>query len=98
MLSKCANPACTATFHFLHEGIVFRVLRPSNHPRPPTSEAFGENTNLQEVERYWLCDRCSRVMTLAAEGDTITVRSLPGRLEVALSHRPEFERLLPFPP
>ncbi len=25
MLSKCANPACTAKLHYLHEGKIFRV-------------------------------------------------------------------------
>jgi len=25
MLSKCANPACLATFRYLHDGILFHV-------------------------------------------------------------------------
>ena len=27
MLSKCANPACSAHFLYLHEGRVFRIMR-----------------------------------------------------------------------
>jgi hypothetical protein len=29
MISKCANPACTAHFLYLHEGKLFRVFRNS---------------------------------------------------------------------
>jgi hypothetical protein len=33
MLAKCANPACSATFHYLHEGKLFPVeLRSDSAP------------------------------------------------------------------
>ena len=97
MLSKCANPPCTARFRFLHEGIVFRVLRAAR-PRNFSGDVFWENTNPQRVERYWLCDHCSRLMTLVRQGGAVVLKLLPGNREPALSHRPEFARMAPFPP
>jgi len=51
MVSKCANPNCFATFHYLHEGKLFVVdehaagpLRAASHP----------------PRCFWLCSQCSR--------------------------------------
>ena len=51
MVSKCANPNCFASFHYLHEGKLFVVdehaadpLRAASHP----------------PRCFWLCSQCSR--------------------------------------
>jgi len=63
MLSKCANPECSAPFQYLHQGKLFELqTAPINSdvtaPKPP-----------QKVERYWLCSRCTSTMTLAVNRD-----------------------------
>ena len=51
MVSKCANPNCFATFHYLHEGKLFVV---DEHAAGP----------LRAVPHcphcFWLCPQCSR--------------------------------------
>ena len=48
MLSKCANPACTRSFRYLHEGKLF-WREPS---RDSTTGAVVKG------EWFWLCDHC----------------------------------------
>ena len=65
MISKCANPACTAHFLYLHEGKLFRVLRGTDEP--PAQEMGVDPTapkRAQRVEFFWLCRECSTQMTL----------------------------------
>lgn len=60
MVSKCANPACSATFRYLHEGMVFHVA---------IGSATQEKTTIHGIpplERFWLCEACSRKMTLVS--------------------------------
>ena len=54
MLRECANPSCCTRFRYLHEGKLFEV-----------ETQFLEHGHRQsEVQRYWLCDRCARSVTL----------------------------------
>lgn len=57
MLSKCANPECATTLHYLREGKVFKVeadeLRAIDAPKP-----------VRRVEHFWLCGPCSTSLTL----------------------------------
>lgn len=63
MLSKCANPQCTAPFHYLHEGKVFEVLsRRSADPQDGTAKKKPAS-----VEHFWLCSSCAKTMTLAVD-------------------------------
>ena len=48
MLSKCANPACTRTFRYLHEGKLFWR---------ETDPGSGIGT-VAKGEWFWLCDNC----------------------------------------
>ena len=57
MVSKCANPACSEKFLRLHQGKLFR-LGPT-----PEVELAGEFAP-SLYERFWLCDKCSKRMTL----------------------------------
>ena len=66
MVGKCANPACEARFRYLHKGKLFVVeeSRPKNLPA-----AFPDQ---RRPDYVWLCEDCSR---------TITVPYLGGRIE-----------------
>ena len=61
MLSKCANPACDAPFHYLHDGKLFRIDVGGgpylvNQQRP-----------VRKTEYFWLCAECAVDMTLKYE-------------------------------
>jgi hypothetical protein len=72
MLSKCANPACSATFHYFHEGKLFviesgidsQAMRP--RPDPDNPEYKGRPHTFQY---FWLCSSCCRAMTIQSDGD-----------------------------
>jgi hypothetical protein len=69
MLHKCANPICLKRFRHLDEGKLFQVetecLPVSTSPRSASASRRGRVT--RQVERYWLCDDCSVVLTLTFE-------------------------------
>ena len=48
MLSKCANPACQAKFHYLHEGKIYRIdtesLAHASRRAKPTVSTVQENS------------------------------------------------------
>ncbi len=58
MLSKCANPGCSATFLYLHQGKLFRYESETNGPDPSAKKPS------QRIEFFWLCDDCAATMTL----------------------------------
>lgn len=60
MLSKCANPDCGATFHYLGEGKLYE-LKAEAPQDPHFKKAAGR------AERFWLCDQCSNLMTLGVD-------------------------------
>ena len=62
MLSKCANPACTNLFLYLHQGQLYR-MDSSGHE--PVSSPFRGNAH--RVEFFWLCDECAANMTVTFE-------------------------------
>jgi hypothetical protein len=78
MLSKCANPDCSASFHYLHDGRLFE-LHVGKGGNGDTSKKPSQN-----VERYWLCSKCSVTLTLAVDPDNkILVLPLRTRLRSA---------------
>jgi hypothetical protein len=71
MLSKCANPKCSAPFHYLHDGRLFEVQVTPQNIAVATTDT-GENAPKKrpsKVERFWLCSKCSATMTLAVNRD-----------------------------
>ena len=60
MLSKCANPQCSAPFRRLNEGKLFCLESDHRNPQHKSSR----------VEYFWLCRSCSFTLTLrfAADG------------------------------
>jgi hypothetical protein len=61
MLSKCANPECGATFHYLGEGKLYEIRYDALPGTQPVKKAAGRS------ERFWLCNQCSNLMTLAVD-------------------------------
>ena len=56
MVQKCANPSCSAPFRRLRDGRLFVVeAAAEGHPR--------------KLNYFWLCDSCSRIMTVAKKGN-----------------------------
>jgi hypothetical protein len=62
MVTKCANPACSQRFLYLHQGKIFQ-LTPT-----PEVEAVGGGFSPFLYERFWLCDKCCKEMTLVWGG------------------------------
>jgi hypothetical protein len=66
MVSKCANPECSAPFLYFHRGRLFRLETEGRQDRRRNlgGEA-GAGKPLRRIEFYWLCPDCSEKMTLA---------------------------------
>jgi len=57
VLHKCANPACSAEFRYLHQGRLFEVE--TQYFETPSGDGHGKPCNGKgHIERYWLCDQC----------------------------------------
>ena len=63
MLSKCANPSCSASFRYFHEGRLFRIEVPSR-----SAEDVQRARPAVHVEFFWLCGRCAPEMALEHDG------------------------------
>lgn len=74
MLTKCANPTCSASFHRLGDGRLFR-LEPD-----PTFKLCNP-----KIEYFWLCPTCSAVMMLRIDSSG-TVVTAPFPLSVHDEH------------
>jgi hypothetical protein len=78
VLSKCANPVCSAPFRYLHEGKLFRMeMESGGH----NATGLGADPELRKpgrrVEFFWLCDQCASRMTLSIAGGTrVTTKPL----------------------
>ena len=71
MLSKCANPECPEMFRYLHEGKIF-YLDP-----PPEVTIAGGILHPELHQRFWLCGRCSKELTLIWGGTKVRLERLP---------------------
>ena len=74
MLSKCANPECSEVFRYLHQGKIFLLS-----PTPNVQAAAVLNPSL--YERFWLCTKCSKQMTLVWGGAQVKLVRLPVKTE-----------------
>ncbi len=59
MVTKCANPSCSASFQYLRGGKLFLV----DLPRIPSLKGRKERT----AEYFWLCDRCCSELTVTVD-------------------------------
>lgn len=73
MLSKCANPACFARFHYLHEGKIFKIER-------GTVSSDGIASPSRRIEYFWLCESCAQSLTVVLENGTVATRPLHQQL------------------
>jgi hypothetical protein len=71
MLAKCANPTCTERFLYLHQGKLFQLT-----PTPEVQAVSGGALPLLS-ERFWLCEKCCKHMTLVWGGGEPKVVPLP---------------------
>jgi len=78
MLAKCANPECSEVFRYLHEGKIF-LLSPT-----PEVEIVAGNAHPSLYERFWLCDKCSKQMTVVWDGTQAKLVALATPTESAL--------------
>jgi hypothetical protein len=82
MISKCANPECSAPFRYHREGKLFRVDVDQLESRPAGPD--DSDKAWHRVEHFWLCGRCASSMTLVAEkGRGVTAVSLSQALRKA---------------
>jgi hypothetical protein len=63
VLNKCANPACSAQFRYLHQGKLFEV-EVQYAESPPSDRPTKPDNGKGHVERCWLCDDCAAHITL----------------------------------
>jgi len=64
MLSKCASPACSNPFRYLHEGKLYLIesKASSDGRERPTNAKFASRS--RALEFAWLCSSCCRDMTI----------------------------------
>lgn len=70
MLSKCANPDCTAAFHYYGQGKLFEVhfedaALCEKAGRMPFDQQMTKHD--RSVEHFWLCAECSDRLTVALD-------------------------------
>ena len=78
MLSKCANPGCSASFLYLHQGKLFRLETGGNGDdrRVDLADSQGKHPS-RRLEYFWLCDECASIMTVGfKKGVGVTTRPL----------------------
>jgi hypothetical protein len=82
MLSKCANPSCTASFRYFHQGKLFRMEVETSQPDEAVLTRAGKS--VRRAEFFWLCDRCRTRMTLEHSDDGgVQVKPVAGGLLAA---------------
>jgi hypothetical protein len=69
VLSKCANPACLARFHYLHEGRIFKI-------ETATVASHSNSSPTRRIEYFWLCERCMQTLTVVVENGVVSTRPL----------------------
>ena len=78
MLHKCANPACSSLFLSLSLGKLF--LLDTDNSAAGNAPAIRRGRSGRQMERYWLCDGCSSLLTLTFErGRGMVAVPLPAR-------------------
>jgi hypothetical protein len=79
MLSKCANPECSEILRYLHDGKIFYLA-----PTPDIRIAMGPLRPALR-ERFWLCARCSKEMTIVWGGSHVTLVRLTEKIAPSAS-------------
>jgi hypothetical protein len=78
MISKCANPKCSAVFRYLHEGKLFEFERRSLQELSiAVLSGNRDEKPLHEIECFWLCDSCASAMALVRDPRTHGIVIVP---------------------
>jgi len=64
MVSKCANPVCSASFRYFREGRLFEIEVTAHHGVGP---ANSQRKPHRKVEYFWLCSNCATKLTVKAD-------------------------------
>jgi hypothetical protein len=67
MLSKCLNSHCSATFHHLGQGRLFRVdFSDVGRKRAMAGKpvVISKRSKTHPVEHFWLCESCATRLTI----------------------------------
>jgi len=64
MVSKCANPECSAKFRYLRQGKLFQMEAGA------IVESDASSAGRRQVQFFWLCDECAAEMTLVFKKDS----------------------------
>jgi hypothetical protein len=76
MVSKCANPSCSAVFRRMGEGRLFRIEFQASLPEDARFDP-GRQVR-RRTEYFWLCSGCAPLMTIKVEHGEVTVSKLAG--------------------
>lgn len=92
MLSKCLNSHCSATFHYLGQGRLFRV----DFSEPGKKRAMAgkpvivsKHSKTNPIEHFWLCESCATKMTVELS-DSGEVRLVPHKTVARASEERRF--------
>jgi hypothetical protein len=86
MVSKCANPQCSAPFLYLRQGKLFRMETDAVHASDSRLKADPETRKAsRHIEFYWLCDGCAAAMTLTYKKGIGVTTELLARAQRAAS-------------
>jgi hypothetical protein len=64
MVSKCANPACSVSFRYLHTGKLFRF-----DARYTAESAASARVARNTAELFWLCGDCAKKLVVVWDPD-----------------------------
>jgi hypothetical protein len=67
MVSKCANPGCSAPFLYMRQGKVFCIETVDTHCDRVQASASAWIQSDRHLEFFWLCDDCAPRMTVTVK-------------------------------
>jgi hypothetical protein len=77
MVSKCANPACTASFRYLRQGRLFLVESAPGLAAEALDVELGRQS--RRLEYFWLCHACCRSLNIVMENGSVKLVEKSGR-------------------
>lgn len=69
MLSKCANPACSARFRYLHQGRIFNI-------EMDMLSSDSKGPSVHKIEHFWLCECCAQTLKVVLQDGVVATRPL----------------------
>jgi hypothetical protein len=85
MLSKCANPSCSNTLRYFHEGKLY-VMESKRSLIVKPGPSLQDMGQLRTIECAWLCSSCCQDMTVYFDDEDRV-----GVVRIAIPHRAEQE-------